>query len=281
MLVNLWVKENQSGNIHQIGTDPHDSLELYEGVVHYVNMQSLSGTLGGDYSFIDAPDSDDYVSVTPEDLMLNRELIHKDLVERIKSRKKEYDKDSPNGRFIYITSKYNDVVSLVNKYGAEFTYIGCLMKSDSFWFNSGMNVAAVSYKGYTLYFDVAGEVNGSLEVDELDHNIEIIPRKLGGGFSPKYGIYAEYDAKVLKYIPNDYYIKKYEEDGSLVFESNNWFNAVVMHDESDSRFKDSSFPVGGNIVEALFTYVEDFFKYVDECITQEVLWAEEEPNWMK
>lgn len=283
MLVNLWVKDTQSGEIHQIGTDPHDSLELFEGNVHYVNMQSMSGTLGGDYTFVDAPDSDAYISVTPEELMLNRELVHKDLVERIKDRRKEYDKDRTNGRFIDITLKYHEVVSLVNKYGAEFTYIGfnkCLMKSDSFWFNSGMNVAAVYYKGYTLYFDVAGEVNGSLEVDNLDDNIEIIPCNSGGGFSPKYGIYAEYAPEVLKHIRNDYDIKKYKDDGSLVLESNNWLNAVIMHDESNSRYKDSSFPVGDNIIEALLTYVEDFFKYVDECIAQGVVWAEGAPNWM-
>lgn len=41
MLVNLWVKNTLSEEIHQIGTDPHDSLEFFEGNVHYVNMQSI------------------------------------------------------------------------------------------------------------------------------------------------------------------------------------------------------------------------------------------------
>ena len=27
MLVNIWVKDNCTGNVHQVGTDPHDSLE--------------------------------------------------------------------------------------------------------------------------------------------------------------------------------------------------------------------------------------------------------------
>lgn len=33
--------------------------------------------------FVDAPDLDDYVSVTPEQLWLNRELVHRDLLKRL------------------------------------------------------------------------------------------------------------------------------------------------------------------------------------------------------
>lgn len=33
-----------------------------------------------DYEFVEAPDIDDYISVTPEQLYLNRELVHKDII---------------------------------------------------------------------------------------------------------------------------------------------------------------------------------------------------------
>lgn len=79
MLMNIWVRDTASGRVHQVGTDPHDSLEMFFGVVHYVNMQCMEGTLGGGYEFVEAPDVDDYVSVTPDELMINRELLHKDL----------------------------------------------------------------------------------------------------------------------------------------------------------------------------------------------------------
>lgn len=78
MLMNIWVRDTASGRVHQVGTDPHDSLEMFFGVVHYVNMQCMEGTLGGGYEFVEAPDVDDYVSVTPDELMINRELLHKD-----------------------------------------------------------------------------------------------------------------------------------------------------------------------------------------------------------
>lgn len=79
MLMNIWVKDTLSGYVHQVGTDPHDSLEMFYGVVHYVNMQCMEGTLGGGYEFAEAPDVEDYVSVTPDELMINRKLLHKDL----------------------------------------------------------------------------------------------------------------------------------------------------------------------------------------------------------
>lgn len=79
MLMNIWVKNTASGHVHQVGTDPHDSLEMFHGVVHYVNMQCMEGTLGGGYEFVEALDIDDYVSVTPEQLMINRKLLHRDL----------------------------------------------------------------------------------------------------------------------------------------------------------------------------------------------------------
>jgi hypothetical protein len=79
VLINLWVKDKQNGRIHQVGTDVHDSIEFLDGKVVYVNMQSTASTLDY-YEFVEPPDLDGYVSVTPEQLWLNRELVHKDII---------------------------------------------------------------------------------------------------------------------------------------------------------------------------------------------------------
>lgn len=79
MLINLWVKDKKDGSIHQVGTYSHDSIEYLDGEVVYVNMQSSASTLD-DYEWVEPPDLDDYVSVTPDQLYLNRELIHKDVI---------------------------------------------------------------------------------------------------------------------------------------------------------------------------------------------------------
>ena len=82
MIINLWVKDKSSGNIHQVGTDVHDSLDLMDGEVHYYNLQNGCGTLD-EYEWVEVPDLDDYVSVTPEQLWLNQELVHKDILEML------------------------------------------------------------------------------------------------------------------------------------------------------------------------------------------------------
>ena len=86
MLMNIWVRDKSSGYIHQVGTDVHDSLELMDGKVEYYNMQNGDGTPYG-YEFVEAPDLDDYVSVTPDELRLNREMIHEELLKMLEANK--------------------------------------------------------------------------------------------------------------------------------------------------------------------------------------------------
>lgn len=92
MLINLWVKDKCTGHIHQVGTDVHDSIEFMDGKVVYYNLKNGCGTGCNNpdgYEFIPPPDLDDYVSVTPKQLYLNRELIHKDLLKVIERIVKE------------------------------------------------------------------------------------------------------------------------------------------------------------------------------------------------
>lgn len=98
MLVNIWVKDNCTGYVHQVGTDPHDSLQLWNGVVHYINLQCMEGTMGGGYSFVEPPDMDGYVSVTPEQLMMRREALHKDILEMIEKHPEIFEEESDDKR---------------------------------------------------------------------------------------------------------------------------------------------------------------------------------------
>lgn len=98
MLINLWVKDKRDGTIHQVGTDVHDSIEFLDGEVVYINMQNFSGTGFDDdpdgYKWVEPPDLDDYVSVTPEQLYLNRELVHKELMEMLIKEKENESRDN-------------------------------------------------------------------------------------------------------------------------------------------------------------------------------------------
>lgn len=95
MLINLWVKDKRDGHIHQVGTDVHDSVVFLGGEPRYYNLQNGDGTGEGDeygYEWVEPPDVDGYVSVTPDELFLNRELVHKDVIEIIKLKQPEREK---------------------------------------------------------------------------------------------------------------------------------------------------------------------------------------------
>lgn len=91
MLINLWVRDKRSGTVHQVGTDIHDSVVgLHNGFPTYYNLQNGDGTAppGEDsddygYEWVVPEDMDDYIPVTQEQLYLNRELIHEDIMEAI------------------------------------------------------------------------------------------------------------------------------------------------------------------------------------------------------
>lgn len=79
MLLNLWVRDKTNGIVHQVGTDVHDAVEFLDGQVVFVNMQSTASTFDV-YEWVDPPDLDGYVSVTPDQLWLNHRLVHRDLL---------------------------------------------------------------------------------------------------------------------------------------------------------------------------------------------------------
>lgn len=92
MLINLWVQSNDTGIIHQVGTDVHDSIEFLNGQPCYLNIQSMCGTASGAYSFVDPPDMDEYVNVTVEDLHTNKGLLRKDLQQALLPDNKKEEK---------------------------------------------------------------------------------------------------------------------------------------------------------------------------------------------
>lgn len=43
MLMNIWVRDTASGYIHQVGTDTHDSLEMFDGAVRQLDRIMAEG----------------------------------------------------------------------------------------------------------------------------------------------------------------------------------------------------------------------------------------------
>lgn len=58
-MIRLFIKDHETGKVHEYGTNPHDSLIVAgEGSIHYYNLQNGEGTVSGAYSFCDKNGND-------------------------------------------------------------------------------------------------------------------------------------------------------------------------------------------------------------------------------
>ena len=53
-MIRLWVKDMYSGSVHEVGTNRHDSLVVWDGRLEYENLQNGDGTCGDGYRFCNA-----------------------------------------------------------------------------------------------------------------------------------------------------------------------------------------------------------------------------------
>ena len=83
MFCNIWVRDTFDNRVHQVGTEQHDSLMMLDGVIHYENLQNGGGTFDNSYEFVEQPEGETYVVVTPDILRVNRDLIHGDLLKKL------------------------------------------------------------------------------------------------------------------------------------------------------------------------------------------------------
>lgn len=61
----LWIRDNTDGTVRQYGTNPHDSLQVRDGVLEYYNLQNGDGTPTG-YSFCNEDGTTHWLSDGPE-----------------------------------------------------------------------------------------------------------------------------------------------------------------------------------------------------------------------
>ena len=128
---------------------------------------------------------------------------------------------------------------------------------ECFWYN-GYSIAEIEYKGYTVCFDVTGEVNiavypkGNFEKDPL-----IFTRK---GESK---LFEDVDCRAA--IANDDKLAKLDLEGNLDFDNNNWINITVIKKTSDSWENVTEPEVAGesNLLEAVDNNFDYYIQYID------------------
>ncbi len=65
-LIDLYIKDRQTGDIHRIGDDRHDMIHIDKGQLHYRNLQNGDGCVltdhgcVGGYEFVDNTDDEGF-----------------------------------------------------------------------------------------------------------------------------------------------------------------------------------------------------------------------------
>lgn len=133
-----------------------------------------------------------------------------------------------------------------------------------FWYDEN-GVVGISYKGYTVYFDVCGDVSVTVlssPDQETDKNCCHIKHK-GGNVA----LFHNDDAR--KYIVNDDVLEELSEAEKIVFYESNWVNIIIAKDDDEGTWNYISEPevaYESNILEAIENNIEWTLDYIDEYI---------------
>ena len=145
------------------------------------------------------------------------------------------------------------------KIGATFTHnFYDADHLDCFWYD-GNSIAEVDYKGYTICFDVCGDI--CVVLYNGDNFKKVLKRK--GGSQPFYE-----DDECREEIADDETLNEKASSDDIMFDNNNWINIVVVKKENDT-WKDISEPeVAGedSLLEAVENNFDYYISFIDDLI---------------
>ena len=128
---------------------------------------------------------------------------------------------------------------------------------DCFWYD-GNSIATIEYKGYTVCFDVCGDIC-----------VAFYDNKFIKGWKRKSGSRPFFeDDECRAEIANDAVLREKSESGDLMFENNNWINIVVIKEHDDTWDNVSEPEVAGenNLLEVVENNFDYYIEYIDRLL---------------
>ena len=134
---------------------------------------------------------------------------------------------------------------------------------DCFWYD-GNSIAEIEYRGYTICFDVCGDISVAVYADE-DFNKEPKLWKHKSGGRP---FFEEGDCKTA--IVNDAVLSDLTRNYNLIFDNNNWINIVVVkkHDDTWDDVAEPEVAGESNLLEAVENNFDHYIKFIDVLIAK-------------
>ena len=161
-------------------------------------------------------------------------------------------------------SKINALIERVKAIGAKFDHSFYDEEHlNSFWYD-GNSIATIEYKGYTVCFDVCGDISIAVYPDG-DFNKEPKCWKHKSGSRP---FFEDDDCKSA--LINDAVLSDLSRGYNIIFDNNNWINIVVIK-EHDGTWDEVSEPeVAGesNLLEAVENNFDYYIDFIDKLIAR-------------
>jgi len=131
---------------------------------------------------------------------------------------------------------------------------------DCFWYD-GKDYATIEYKGYTICFDVCGEVQATIICDK-DINeegfIEICHRD---GAEPLY-----FRTELKKVLDDDTALNIYRQIRATEIEAQNWVNVIIKCQATGEYVCEPAASDYSNLLEAVENAFDSYIEYIDGLI---------------
>ena len=156
-----------------------------------------------------------------------------------------------------IFERADNIGAVVNHSFYDEDHLNC------FWYD-GNSIAEIEYKGYTICFDVCGDVSISAYADG-DFNKEPKSWKHKSGGRP---FFEDDDCRPA--IVNDAVLSDLTRGYNLIFDNNNWINIVVIKKHGDTWDNVSEPEVAGesNLLDAVENNFDHYIKFIDDLIAK-------------
>lgn len=132
---------------------------------------------------------------------------------------------------------------------------GCKYLQD-FWYG-GNDIATIEYKGYTICFDVVGEVFVSL----YDNTGKVETFKRKSGAAP----FIE-NSEVLELLADDDTLLEEIKNHRVMFDMNNWINIAIVCNATGEYIGEPEVAGETNLLETIENAFDTYIGYIDEII---------------
>ena len=133
---------------------------------------------------------------------------------------------------------------------------------DCFWYD-GKDYANIEYKGYTVCFDVCGEVQATIVCDKEINEEGFIEISHRDGAEPLY-----FRSDLKKVLDNDTALNLYRQLRGTEIEAQNWINIIIKCQATGEYVSEPEASEYSSLLDAVENAFDPYIRYIDNLIAE-------------